>query len=64
MADEGRGSNNRRGSLIALGVVIFLFALGWLLAHELYVGGKLEDCLMSGRTNCEPIQPPSQAPSQ
>jgi hypothetical protein len=59
MADK-RDNNSRRGPLIALGVVIFLFALGWLLAHELYVGGKLEDCLMSGRTNCEPIQAPSQ----
>jgi hypothetical protein len=24
--------------------------------HELYAGGKLEDCLLSGRTNCEPVQ--------
>jgi hypothetical protein len=23
--------------------------------HELYNDGKMEDCLMSGRTNCAPI---------
>jgi hypothetical protein len=46
---------NRRGALIALGVVVFLFVVGWILARELYSGSKLEDCLMSGRTNCAPL---------
>jgi len=40
--------------MIALGIVVFLFVIGWLLAHEMYANGKLEDCLMSGRTNCQP----------
>ena len=57
---EGDGENgNRRGPLIALGVVVFLFAIGWLLAHELYNAGRLEDCLLSGRTNCAPIAVPA-----
>ena len=42
--------------MIALGIVVLLFVIGWALARELYANGKLEDCLMSGRTNCEPIQ--------
>ena len=46
---------SQRRSLIALGVVVVLFLVGWLLAHELYASGKLEDCLMSGRTNCAPL---------
>jgi hypothetical protein len=46
---------SRRTSLIALGVVVCLFLLGWLLAHELNTNSKLEDCVMSGRTNCAPI---------
>jgi hypothetical protein len=50
---------NRRGPLIALGITAFLFVIGWLLAHELYASGKMEDCLMSGRTNCAPIETPS-----
>jgi hypothetical protein len=55
MPDRDRQNPSRRGSLAALGVVVFLFVIGWILAHELYSGGKLEDCLMSGRTNCTPL---------
>ncbi len=54
-----REDRNRRGSLIAVGVVVALFLLGWLLAHELYANGKLQDCALSGRTNCAPIGAPS-----
>ena len=55
MPTNNEEDSNRRGPLVALGVVIVLFAIGWLLARELYANGKLEDCLMSGRTNCAPI---------
>ena len=55
MASANEEDGNRRGPLVALGVVVVLFAVGWFLARELYVSGKLEDCLMSGRTNCAPI---------
>jgi hypothetical protein len=46
---------SRRASLIALGVVVVLFVLGWFLTHELYSNQKIEDCVLSGRTNCVPI---------
>ena len=49
--------DNRRGPLIALAVVVLLFLVGWLLSRELYATGRLEDCYMSGRTNCERIAP-------
>jgi len=39
----------------ALGVVVVLFVVGWILARELYANEKIEDCVMSGRTNCVPI---------
>jgi hypothetical protein len=55
MVDRNGPDGSQRRSMIALGVVVFLFVLGWFLAHELYASGKLEDCLMSGRTNCEPL---------
>jgi hypothetical protein len=58
MAERDNERGNRRRSLIALGVVALLFVIGWLLAHALYASGKLEDCLMSGRTNCAPIEAP------
>ena len=53
--DSGRGHTNRRASLVALGVVIVLFVIGWMLTHELYSNSKIEDCVLSGRTNCVPI---------
>jgi hypothetical protein len=59
MAGNDRQSSSQRGPLIALGVVVALFVVGWILAHELYAGGKLEDCMLSGRTNCAPIELPN-----
>jgi hypothetical protein len=53
--DDKTDSSNRRGPLVALGVVVLLFAVGWYLARELSASSKLQDCLMSGRTNCAPI---------
>jgi hypothetical protein len=55
MADRNKETGNQRRSMIALGVVVLLFLVGWLLARELYADSKLEDCVMSGRTNCAPI---------
>jgi hypothetical protein len=55
MPDRDDPNPSRRGPLIALGVVVLLFLVGWLLAHELYTGSKMEDCVMSGRTNCAPL---------
>jgi hypothetical protein len=48
-------ATNRRASLVALGVVIVLFVVGWVLTRELYSNQKVEDCVLSGRTNCVPI---------
>jgi cell division septal protein FtsQ len=53
--DPKRDNINRRASLVALGVVVVLFVIGWLLTRELYSNAKIEDCVMSGRTNCVPI---------
>ena len=53
--DSARESTNRRASLVALGVVIVLFVIGWILTREIYSNQKIEDCVLSGRTNCVPI---------
>lgn len=58
MSDHDRPNASRRGPLVAAGVIVLLFVVGWILARELYAGGKLEDCLLSGRTNCAPIEVP------
>jgi hypothetical protein len=52
----GLDHTNRRASLVALGVVVVLFVLGWILTRELYSNSKIEDCVLAGRTNCVPIE--------
>ena len=59
MPQQDEHNQSRRGSLIALAVIVILFIASWLLARELYQGEKLEDCLLSGRTNCAPIEAPA-----
>ena len=50
-----RKNDGQRRSLIALGVVVLLFLVGWILAREIYANDKVEDCVLAGRTNCVPI---------
>lgn len=58
MPNSDDDNPNRRGPLIALGVVVLLFVVGWKLATMFHANGKLEDCLLSGWTNCVPVEPP------
>jgi hypothetical protein len=32
---------------------------GWFLTRELSSNQKIEDCVLSGRTNCAPIEAPT-----
>jgi hypothetical protein len=59
MPDADEQNQSRRRSLIALAVVVALFVVGWVLVRELYQSEKLQDCLLSGRTNCAPIAAPT-----
>jgi hypothetical protein len=45
-------------ALVGLVVVVVIFAVAWWLARELYATGRMQDCLMSGRSNCAPLQAP------
>ena len=56
MAGDDADDGSRRGPLIAMGVVVLLVVVGWLIARALHNSAKLEDCLMSGRTNCAPVE--------
>jgi hypothetical protein len=58
VADDRKQQASQRASLIALGVVVLLFVLGWFLTRELISNQKIEDCVLSGRTNCVPIDTP------
>jgi hypothetical protein len=54
--DQDEGANiRRRQALIAGGAVILLMVVGFVLARTLWSSARLQDCLMSGRTNCAPI---------
>ncbi len=46
---------NRKGPVIALVLVVMLLLGGILLQRTLRSTGKMEDCLMSGRSNCAPV---------
>jgi hypothetical protein len=49
----------RRAALIGL-IIILALAIGAIvLIRELGKASKLQDCVMSGRTNCAPIEVPS-----
>lgn len=48
---------NRRPAIAGLAIAVVLLAVGVWLARELTAAGKMQDCLMSGRTNCNVIQP-------
>ncbi len=54
---EPHGGDNRRGAVIGLVIAVVLLALGIWLARELSAASKLQDCVMSGRTNCNVIEP-------
>ena len=50
-------SDTRRGAVAGLLIAIVLLAVGIWLAHDLTAASKLQDCVMSGRTNCNVIEP-------
>jgi hypothetical protein len=48
---------SRRAAVAGLLVTLALIVLGLILAHLLGDSGRLQDCVLSGRTNCAPIDP-------
>lgn len=55
--DEPEEPDRRRGALIGLLVALLLVLGGLALARVLHDTSRLQDCLMSGRSNCAPIAP-------
>jgi hypothetical protein len=58
MDDDGQGGNQRM-ALVGLAITAVLLLVGWWLARELSSASRMQDCLMSGRTNCNPIDRPA-----
>ncbi|WP_170323361.1 hypothetical protein [Bradyrhizobium sp. STM 3809] len=56
MSDQdGRGG--RGGAVAALVFAAVMVGFGLWLAHSLTAASKMQDCLMSGRSNCNVIAP-------
>jgi hypothetical protein len=57
--DGDDGADQRRSAaLIGLIIILALAIAGVVLVRELREKSRLEDCLMSGRHNCVPIEVP------
>lgn len=48
---------DRRGAIAGLIIAIMILGVGWWLARNLTAASKMQDCLMSGRSNCNVIEP-------
>ena len=55
--NEPEPRDTRKPALAGLAIAFVLLVVGWWLARELTAASKMQDCLMSGRTNCNQIQP-------
>jgi hypothetical protein len=47
--------DSRRPAMVGLGLVLLLIVGGMFLVHVLHRMGQIQDCALSGRTNCAPI---------
>ena len=56
--DQDPGPDSRRPAVIGLILVLVLVVAGYFLMTALRQNANLEDCLMSGRRNCAPIEAP------
>jgi len=54
-----RAPDPRWPALIGLLITLLLVLGGLFLVRELGRASRLQDCVMSGRTNCAPIDPDS-----
>ena len=62
MSDPGEQNpqpDSRRAAVLGLAVILALVAAGYFLFVALHRNAQLEDCLMSGRRNCAPIEVPA-----
>jgi hypothetical protein len=56
-SNDDSGGGSRGPAVAGLIIAAVLLAVGLWLAHELTAASKMQDCLMSGRTNCNVIEP-------
>ena len=54
-AEEQEAANRQTASLAGVAITLLLLVLGLFLVRELRAKAAIEDCLMSGRGNCDQI---------
>jgi hypothetical protein len=52
-----QSGDSRRGAIAGLIVAAVLLGVGLWLARDLTAASKMQDCVMSGRRNCNVIEP-------
>ena len=57
-SEEQQDEDRRTAALMGFIIVLMLAIAGLVLVRELAKKSQLEDCLMSGRRNCAPIEVP------
>ncbi len=57
-ADDYDDADRQTASLAGVAIALFLIVIGLALVHALHAQARLEDCLLSGRTNCAVIAMP------
>jgi len=55
--EDSEPQANRTPAMAGFAIAVVLLVVGLWLARELTAASKMQDCLMSGRTNCNVIQP-------
>ena len=56
-APKPQSGDSRRGAIAGLIIAAVILGVGLWLARDLTAASKLQDCLMSGRSNCNVIEP-------
>lgn len=54
--EEQADADRQTASLAGLAVTLALIVLGLFLVHALQAKSRIEDCLLSGRTNCPIVE--------
>ena len=61
--DEKAEADRRTAALMGFALILLLAIAAIVLMRELAKNGRLEDCLMSGRHNCAPIETAPRPPA-
>ena len=53
--EDQEAADRQTASLAGVAITLLLLVVGLFLVHELHTKAMIEDCLMSGRSNCDAL---------